>query len=127
MGWKIEDPRRFLNLIGLIVLLAGLCSAASIYLTARSTSVGVLGYENEGGAEYPIMPDDSKQYLRGLELYGGTANVLSDQLRRWFDGLWHGRSLSYTVAFITILVSAGLFYAANQLQPGDESSRDESG
>jgi hypothetical protein len=115
MKWKIEDPQLCLNLIAAIILLIGLSSAALIYATARSESIGVLGYENEGGTEYPIMPDDSKQYLRGLELYGGTANVLADEFRRWFDGLWHGKSLAFTVALITIVLAAGVRYAANHL------------
>jgi hypothetical protein len=121
MRWKTADPHKCLNLIGAIVLVVGLLSAASIYLMARGESSGVLGYEDGGGsAAYPIMPDDSKQYIRGLQLYGGTANVLADELRRWFDGLWHGKSLAYTVAFITIVISAGLIYAANHLPPRPE-------
>jgi hypothetical protein len=115
MKWKISDPRVFLTYMGVIVLMVGLVSAAFIYRIAVSESDGVVGYENEGGATYPVMPDDSKQYLRGLQLYGGTANVLADDLRRWFDGLWHGKSLAYTVAFITIVISAGALYAARQM------------
>jgi hypothetical protein len=74
-----------------------------------------LGYEEAGGTVYPIMPEDSKKYLRDLELYGGKANVIMDELRRWFIGLWHGKSLAFTVACITIFVSFGVFYAANHL------------
>jgi hypothetical protein len=115
MKWKIRDPQLFLNCTGLLILFVGLVSAAFIYRIADSPPRAVLGYESDGGATYPIMPDDSKQYLRGLEMYGGTANVLADDLRRWFDGLWHGKSLAYTVAFITIVISAGALYAARQI------------
>ncbi len=58
------------------------------------------------------MPEDSKQYLRGLALHGGTANVLADKFGRWFDGLWHGKSLAFNVGCIAILISSGIFYAA---------------
>ena len=59
------------------------------------------------------MPEDSKKYLRDMELYGGKANVLMDQFRRWFIGLWHGKSLAYTIAVISIFMSLGTFYVAS--------------
>jgi len=117
MKLKTLDLYTYLNLISLMVLLVGLGSAILIYRTAEDTPYGALGYEEEGGTAYPVMPEDSKQYLRGLELYGGKANVLMDQLRRGFIGLWHGKSLAFTVAFITIFVTFGVFYTANYLLP----------
>ena len=98
-----------------MILLGGMVSAILIYWTAGNNSSGVLGYEEEGGTVYPILPDDSKKYLRDLELYGGKANVLMDELRRGFVGLWYGKSLAITVACLTIFVSFGVFYAANHL------------
>jgi hypothetical protein len=117
MKWKIPDLYTCLNLISIIILLGGLGSSILIYRTAEDKPYGVLGYEEEGGNVYPIMPEDSKQYQRGLELYGGKANELMDQFRRGFIGLWHGKSLAYTVACITILISFGVFYVANYLLP----------
>ena len=127
MKLKILDLYTCLNLISVIILLVGLGSAILIYRTAEDTPYGVLGYEEGGGTVYPIMPEDSKQYLRGLELYGGKANVLMDQLRRGFIGLWHGKSLAFTVACITVLISFGVFYAANYLLPSRLESDDPSG
>ena len=127
MKLKIPDLNTCLNLINVIILLVGLGSAILIYRTAEDTPYGVLGYEEGGGTVYPIMPEDSKQYLRGLELYGGKANVLMDQLRRGFIGLWHGKSLAFTVACITVLISFGVFYAANYLLPSRLESDDPSG
>jgi hypothetical protein len=106
-----------LNLLSVMILLVGLGSAILIYRTAEDTPYGALGYEEAGGTAYPVMPEDSKQYLRGLELYGGKANVLMDQLRRGFIGLWHGKSLALTVACITLFVTFGVFYTANYLLP----------
>lgn len=115
MKWKIADLHTCLNLISAIILVVGLGSAILIYRTAQNYSGGVLGYEEEGGSVYPVMPEDSRKYLRGLELYGGKANVLMDELRRGFVGLWHGKSLAFTVGCISIFVSFGVFYAANHL------------
>ena len=109
--WKVPDQHTCLNLISAAILLVGLISAILIYRKAENNSYGVLGYEEGNGSVYPIMPEDSRKYLRGLELYGGKANVLTDELRRGFVGLWHGKSLAYTVACIAIFISFG-FYAA---------------
>ncbi len=117
MKLKALNLYTYLNLISVIMLVVGLGSAILIYLTAEDTPYGVLGYEEGGGTVYPVMPEDSKQYLHGLELYGGKANVLMDRLRRGFIGLWHGKSLAFTVACITIFISFGVFYVANYLLP----------
>ena len=117
MKWKITDPQTCLNLIGVIILLVGLGSATLIYRTAENDLNDVLGYEIIDGHTYPISPEDSKMYLRNLQLYGGKASVLADELRRWFVGLWHGKSLAFTVAFISIFISFVIFFAANNLPP----------
>jgi hypothetical protein len=115
MKGKIAGLHTCLNLVSAFILLVGLGSAVLIYRTAENNSSGVLGYEEEGGSVYPVMPQDSKKYLRDLELYGGKANVLMDELRRGFIGLWHGKLLAFTVGCISIFVSFGVFYAANHL------------
>ena len=86
MKWKILDLNTCLNLISAIILVVGLVSAVLIYQTAENNVSGVLGYEEGGGSVYPIMPGDSKKYLRDMELFGGKANVIADELRRWFVG-----------------------------------------
>ena len=113
MKWKAVDRRTGLNLIGIMILLMGLVIAALIYRTAGNASRDVLGYEQGSESVYPLKPEDSRKYLRDLELYGGKANVLADEFRRWFVGLWHGKSLAFTVGCITIFVSLIIFYAAN--------------
>ncbi len=113
MKWKIADLHTCFNLISAIILVIGLGSAILIYQRAENDSKSVLGYEVGGGIVYPIRPEDSKKYLRDLELYGGKAGVLADELRRWFVGLWHGKSLAFTIACISIFISFGVFYAAS--------------
>ena len=115
MKLKIADPQTCLNLISVMILLVGLGSAVLIYRTAENDSNSVLGYEIIGGQAYPIMPEDSKMYLRDLQLYSGKAGVLADEFRRWFVGLWYGKSLAFTVAYITLFISFVVFYAANHL------------
>ncbi len=108
--------RRFcLNLLGVIVLLSGLASAVMIYQKAAIRSEEILGYDESGGI---IRPEDSKQYLRGLELYGGKANVLADNLRRKFLGLWQGKSLAVIVGITAVITAWGCFHAAQQSPDG---------
>ena len=132
MKWKIADLHTYLNLIGVLILLVGLGSAILIYRIAENDSNSVLGYEEGNGSVYPVRPEDSKKYLRDMELYGGKANVLVDEFNRWFIGLWHGESLAYTVGCITIFISFGVFYAAHHLPSSlksdtrRENSRDRS-
>jgi len=104
MKWKITKQQTHLYLISAIILLIGLGSAIFIYLTAGTDSDSFLGYE------------DSKMYIHDLELYGGKANVLASEFMRWFLGLWHGKSLAFTVACITIFISFGFFFVANHLR-----------
>jgi hypothetical protein len=84
------------------ILLIGLGAAAVIYLTAQDVPETSFGYNIA----------ESKQYLRELEIYGGKTNVLAVEFMEWFNGLWQGKTLAYTVGWITIAISAGFCFAA---------------
>lgn len=105
--------KRRLNLIAAVILLAGLGSAAIIYLTAGNGPESAFG---PGGIE------DSRMYTHDLELYGGKFSVEADEFTRWFGGLWHGRSLAFPVAFMAAAASLGFFIAARRLPPGSGKS-----
>jgi len=104
-----------INFISAIILLVGFGTAIFIYQTADSDSTGALGYQIIGGTIYPIMPENTKIYKHDLEVYGGKAAVLADEFRRWFIGLWHGKSLAFTIAVITIFLSFAGFFTARHL------------
>ena len=91
--------RRLKRIAGAI-LVVGLASAVWIYVAAGPAPDDPLGRE------------DSKAYLRNMELYGGQANVLAGQLMVWFQGLWHGRPLAYTVGCLTLLAAGVVALAA---------------
>jgi hypothetical protein len=118
---KITNLQTRLYLITAVILLVGLGSAVLIYMTSENYSGGVLGYEIVGGSVHPIAPEESKKYIHDLTLYGGKAAVVADEFNRWFFGLWHGKSLSLTVACITIFISLGFFLVAYHL-PSDLKS-----
>jgi hypothetical protein len=75
------------------ILAAGFGAAIAIYFAASAPEENPLG-----------DPLQSKQYVHDLEVYGGKANVLAEQFREWFVGLWQGKDLAYTVAVCTLLL-----------------------
>jgi hypothetical protein len=113
--------RADIKFLSALILVVGLASSGLIYWTAGDPAApGILGYEEGEGGVYPVQPDDSKKYLRDMEVYGGRANVLMDQLRRWLSGLWQGKSLAYAVAVLSAVAAAGIYWAAGRPSEGDE-------
>jgi len=112
MKWKTMNLQTRLFLISAIILLVGLSSSIWIYLANGNDSETVLGYEIVGGNAYLVNPENSKKYVHDLELMGGKPAVLADEFSRWFIGLWHGKSLAFTVAFIAIFISLGFVFFA---------------
>jgi hypothetical protein len=119
--WTSAYLRICINFISAIILLVGFGTAIFIYQTADSDSTGALGYQILGGTVYPIMPENSKIYKHDLELYGGKAAVLADEFRRWFIGLWQGKSLAFSIAVITIFISLSGFFTARHLPSRSKS------
>jgi hypothetical protein len=117
MTGKILQQRSLLNLISALILVLGFGSAAWIYVRAGNNPYGALGYEVVGGTVYPVRPENSKIYRHNLEVYGGKLNVMMDDFRRWFAGLWQGKSLAFIIACTAIIISFGFYYRANYLIP----------
>jgi hypothetical protein len=97
-----------------VVLIAGLACAGWIYATADDGPdlTGAYQIVVVNGVPQPIAPNESKAYMRDLQRYGGRMAVVFDDINRWWSGLWHGRSLALTVAFITVLASLALYFIA---------------
>ncbi len=91
-----------LYLVASVTMVAGLTSSIIIYLTAG----------NMPGPDSGVDVEECKEYIHALELYGGKANVLAVEVTKWFDGMWHGTSLAFTIGFMTIVTSLGLFLVA---------------
>jgi hypothetical protein len=115
MKQKILRLQTWYKFAGTCVLLVGLTGAAFVYLNVGHGVNDTFGYSADNGYVYPISPENSKKYLRDLELYGGKANVFAYELRNWFAELFHGRPLAYTIAIIAILISLILFNSARRV------------
>ncbi len=105
MKRKAAQPQKRLRIVASITMVLGLASSVLIYLSAENVPDTILGYE----------VDESKKYIHDLELYGGKANVLAAEFMNWFDGLWHGKSLAFTVGYITIFIALVLFFVAHHM------------
>ena len=114
MKHEITSLQKRLYLIAAIILLIGLGSAVFIYLISDNDSGSSLVDEFEG----------SKKFKHELELYGGKWNVVANELIQWFTGLWQGKTLAFTIAFITIVISLGFFLTARH-SPFDLKSDDK--
>ena len=115
MAMSNAKLKRRLNAGSLLILAAGLVAAALIYLTAADVPENALGYAVVNGTVYPLAAGDSKTYRHQLERYGGKMNVVLDDFMRWFAGLWQGKSLAKTVAWLSALVSLAICLFANSL------------
>ena len=120
---KLKDTRlrTWLYWTSAGILLAGIVSAVLIYVAAMNNPAEDSGYEVIGGFVYPAGGANNKKYIHDLQLYGGNAAMLGDRFMRWFAGLWHGTSLSYTVACIAFLMSFVVFIVANNVSTYPES------
>jgi hypothetical protein len=108
MTWRIMERRTRLDIVrGILVV--GLTSAVAVFLTAGQAAAGPLGD--------PLH--ESKAYVRAMEMYGGTANVVASELTEAFKGLWHGKPLAFTLAVLTLLAAGGFYLVTEDRDPGD--------
>ena len=99
------------------ILALGFGCAALIYRFARAQADNALGYD----------PMDTKKYLRDLEIFGGKGNVLATEFMLWWQGLWQGRNLAFTVAWLTVFLALVFWLIATRRARDFEAAEPESG
>ena len=107
MKWANLDTQARVRAGTRAILVLGFAAAVVIYLTAQPPPANPLGYD----------PLDTKRYLHDLEVYGGKANVIAAEFRDWFDSLWHGRRLAFTVAALAMIAAFAFKFFATPLPP----------
>ncbi|MGF6702588.1 hypothetical protein OKW38_007265 [Paraburkholderia sp. MM5496-R1] len=88
-----------LYLTGAAILVVSLIAAVLIYVSVPPPDSAVAMYG---------MVDP--RYQIELQQIGGNAAVLMAQLHQWFDSLWHGARLAYTVAALGAALAAGCIF-----------------
>jgi hypothetical protein len=123
------DRRNALRGLGWLVLLSGLALAAGLYVRAPEPSGDASGYEVIDGVAYPRRLEDTKQYARQMEAYGGKGLILADAVLRFLDSLLRGRRLAVVVAAGSVLAALVFFQAASPRAPeeGGEDDPDDAG
>jgi hypothetical protein len=96
---KHSPFQKRLYLAGVVALLAGLLAAVVIYAITPAPDSAV--------SMYSIA---DPRYQIELQRIGGDAAVMMAQLHQWFDSLWHGKALAYTVAVLGALVAGICFF-----------------
>jgi hypothetical protein len=112
MKWANLDPQARVRAGTRAILVLGFAAAVVIYLTAQPPPANPLGYD----------PLDTKRYLHDLEVYGGKANVIAAEFRDWFDSLWHGRRLAFTVAALALIAAFAFKFFATPLPPDPDAT-----
>ena len=99
-----------------VILLVGLIGAAIIYVTVPA----------EDSAELIYGIANNQQYLLELQRIGGTAEVAMAEFHQWFNSLWHGKPLAYTVAFLSVVLAGACTLAARSrfFEPAHEETND---
>src|SRR5450631_4657827 len=87
------------------ILLVGLGAAVAIYLMAADIP-------DNPFAEY----EQSKRFSYEVQRMGGKMALVANDASAWFDALWQGRQLAYTVASITLVIALGYYVVASGIQ-----------
>ncbi len=88
------DTGRFRSM-AILIFFIGMLSSIVIFFAAHPASENALGYDPAGG----------KMYLHDLQVYGGRINIIAVEFTRWFYGLWQGKTLSFSIAFLTTVIA----------------------
>jgi hypothetical protein len=87
---------------GQIILIVGLVAALIIYAIAPS-------------ADLSATPDDQR-YVDQVERIGGKLQLAMIQFQHWFASLWHGSSLAFTLATLSIVAALICFWLSDLLE-----------
>jgi hypothetical protein len=102
---RIERHRAILGSI----LAVGLAVALAVYVTAA----GQPAAQDSDVIDW----EQSKVYERQVEVIGGKAAVVGNELRAFFGSLWHGRRLAGTIVALTGLVALGYYVVEGPFPP----------
>jgi hypothetical protein len=106
-----------LRIAGIAIFAVGLIAAALIYVTAPEVDQDEVAYQEMA----------TKQVERQIEMNGGKSLVMAAQFTHWFGGLWRGRNLAASAAFVSVLAAllcAVLARHARAVQEEEEAEAD---
>jgi hypothetical protein len=107
--------RLTLNLIGVLILLTGLASAAVIW-RAQDRADKESGQTSANPAE-PLSTSDSRKQSREVEIYYGKTGLLMERWSERVQGLAHGKPLAKMIVVVSSTMAVGCFFVAVRLRP----------
>jgi hypothetical protein len=90
------------NLTTCAILLTGWACALVIFLRAGDPP-------DNPFAAY----EHSKRFAHEVERMGGKSALLANDLANWFQGLWHGETLAFTMGVSTVVVAVIYYVIAS--------------
>ena len=100
-----------LNWLGVVVLVAGLGSAAFIW-EAQDQVDRKNAAAQSADASAPLSLLDSRKQVRNVEIYYGELGVLVEEAKECL----HGKPLARTIGIGSVVAAAGLFLAAARMR-----------
>ena len=104
-------PRSVLNLIGVVILIAGLGCVALIERNARIEDANAL--EDSEATHALLHPEDYGSYVRSAETLGGKMGMLLGGWVQWAGNLGHSRPFAVAIAIVSLISATGIFTTSN--------------
>jgi hypothetical protein len=121
LAWLPSTPtarrRCAFNLVGVLLLAAGLGSAAHIW-RAQDRMDRQAAAQESSGTLAPLSPEDSRKYSRQMEIYSGKTGLLMEKWTRWLGEWAHGKPLAKVIAALSLLAAGGCFVVARSRPVG---------
>lgn len=112
---RIRLLARRLNVGALVVLVAGLALAVAVFATRAKDETQATSYEDVNGVSIAIKAQQDQRYRFEVERLGGKMGLMIADFNDWFQGLWRGRTLAYTLAVLTLICAGILRFVAREL------------
>lgn len=103
--------RSLLNLIGIVILVAGLGSVALIERNARMEDASAM--EDSEATHALLHPEDYGSYVRSAETMGGKTGLLLAGWVKWVGELGHSRPFAISIAVVSLVAATGVFMTSN--------------
>lgn len=107
--------KKRLSISATLTLLAGVVASTAVFLTASPDEQNSLVTEFR----------NSKACRHELEAYGGKLSLIADELCRWFNSLWKGENLAFTIAAASAAVACLLYFIARRIHTASSEQADK--
>lgn len=96
---------RFVQRLGLALVVAGLVSGAAAWVSASSVD--------------EADPVAQQREMREVERLGGTAGVQTLKFDQWLRSWWHGQRLAFTLALLGLLLGGACWHVGGLMAEED--------